>query len=173
MSASSYQCHLPTQSATLYHLLPSFLHTCYFALIDNVFIFTTLTVPTYEFLTHLNTHHLLLYGTAHQHILNKYSHLISLAAPHSNFPWYTFLQTLGKERTGKMMSAKRCAELFAVALANRVSEPWIIVQPGLIVMYLIQYFPGVSRRYFVICSVCIIFLSLFDILLWVFTYLIV
>ncbi|MPC75604.1 Dehydrogenase/reductase SDR family member 7 [Portunus trituberculatus] len=54
---------------------------------------------------------------------------------------------LSEKRTGKMMSAERCAELFAVALANHLPETWIAVQPVLIIMYCSQYMPGLTKRY--------------------------
>lgn len=52
---------------------------------------------------------------------------------------------LTEKRTGKMMSAERCAELFAVTLANRLPETWVALQPVLLVMYCSQYMPGLTK----------------------------
>lgn len=57
------------------------------------------------------------------------------------------LQKLNKKRIGKMMSAERCAELFAVTLANHLPETWIAPQPVLLIMYCSQYIPGLTKRY--------------------------
>lgn len=54
-------------------------------------------------------------------------------------------ESLGKERTGRMLSPERCAELFVVALANRVSEPWISLPPPLFLLFCMQYLPSLSK----------------------------
>ncbi|XP_053647596.1 dehydrogenase/reductase SDR family member 7 isoform X2 [Cherax quadricarinatus] len=51
------------------------------------------------------------------------------------------LQHVKKDRIGKRLSAERCAHLFAVSIANKLSEVWIADQPVLTIMYLFQYFP--------------------------------
>ncbi|KAK2188664.1 hypothetical protein NP493_126g08024 [Ridgeia piscesae] len=47
--------------------------------------------------------------------------------------------------TDKRMATARCAELAAVAIANRVSEAWVAQQPYLAMFYLAQYMPDISR----------------------------
>ena len=90
------------------------------------------------------------------HHINLSSHLtqpihLSLHTSHVSHYVYTFPphppQSLGEKRTGKMMSAERCADLFAVALANRLSEVWITAQPVLTLMYCYQYLPTLANRY--------------------------
>ena len=43
------------------------------------------------------------------------------------------------------LDGKRCAELIAVAMANRLEEVWISKQPILLFTYLSQYFPSLFR----------------------------
>ncbi|KAI0220423.1 Dehydrogenase/reductase SDR family member 7 [Lamellibrachia satsuma] len=43
------------------------------------------------------------------------------------------------------MTAERCAELTAVAIANRESEVWVAQQPYLLIFYLAQYVSNISR----------------------------
>ena len=43
------------------------------------------------------------------------------------------------ERTEKM-SAARCAELIVIAIANKLNESWISIQPWLFLTYLNSYF---------------------------------
>ena len=50
---------------------------------------------------------------------------------------------MGKEE--RRMTAERCAELMAVAIANRLDEVWISIQPALLVMYMSQYMPSLLR----------------------------
>jgi len=45
----------------------------------------------------------------------------------------------------KFMSGERCAELMAVALANKVGEAWLMTQPILGMVYLAQYCPDTFR----------------------------
>lgn len=63
----------------------------------------------------------------------------------SNLLKASFTEKLGehvkKDRIGKRLSAERCAHLFAVSIANKLSEVWIADQPVLTIMYLFQYFP--------------------------------
>ena len=47
----------------------------------------------------------------------------------------------------KRMTARRCAELTAVAIANRVSEAWVAQQPYLVAFYAAQYMPDFTRWY--------------------------
>ncbi|XP_033733734.1 dehydrogenase/reductase SDR family member 7-like [Pecten maximus] len=68
-------------------------------------------------------------------------------------PIYTnILQDALKEKEGETlqgrmdphksrMSPARCARLMAVAIANRCDEAWISTTPGLVSLYLNQYFP--------------------------------
>lgn len=55
---------------------------------------------------------------------------------------------LGLERKGKNMSAERCADLMAIAIANRMSEVWIANQPALLLMYMNQYLPVITKNVF-------------------------
>lgn len=57
-------------------------------------------------------------------------------------------KALGQERTGRMMSSERCSQLFAVTLANQLSEVWISEQPVLSLFYAFQYFPSTVRGIF-------------------------
>ncbi|XP_062589349.1 dehydrogenase/reductase SDR family member 7-like [Saccostrea cucullata] len=45
----------------------------------------------------------------------------------------------------KRMSTARCAELCSIAIANRLSEAWIALNPVLLFTYGFQYFPNLSR----------------------------
>ncbi|XP_012937180.1 dehydrogenase/reductase SDR family member 7 [Aplysia californica] len=56
-------------------------------------------------------------------------------------------ETLGlrMEKTQKRMSTSRCAYLSCVAMANQVSEAWIMQQPVLLTAYIIQYAPVLGR----------------------------
>nr|XP_022329120.1 dehydrogenase/reductase SDR family member 7-like [Crassostrea virginica] len=69
----------------------------------------------------------------------------------SNILDTAFTGQAGKELKGKMnasekrMSTARCAELCALALANRLDEAWIALNPVLLFTYLFQYFPNLSR----------------------------
>lgn len=47
-----------------------------------------------------------------------------------------------------MMDTERCAYLIAIALANKIDQAWIAIQPVLSIHYLSQYFPWFFRRYF-------------------------
>ncbi|XP_048733855.1 dehydrogenase/reductase SDR family member 7-like [Ostrea edulis] len=57
----------------------------------------------------------------------------------------------GEEFKGKMnssekrMSTTRCAELCALAIANRLDEAWIALNPVLLFTYTYQYFPNLAR----------------------------
>ncbi|XP_062599259.1 dehydrogenase/reductase SDR family member 7-like [Saccostrea cucullata] len=44
----------------------------------------------------------------------------------------------------KRMSTARCAELCSIAIANRLSEAWIALNPVLLFTYGFQYFPNLS-----------------------------
>ena len=44
------------------------------------------------------------------------------------------------------MSTVRCAELMAVAMANKRDEVWITLQPILLFTYLAQYAPDIFRK---------------------------
>ena len=45
----------------------------------------------------------------------------------------------------KRMATGRCAELMAIAIANRLPETWISQHPPLLFTYATQYAPGLSR----------------------------
>ena len=45
----------------------------------------------------------------------------------------------------KRMKTDRCAQLMTIAIANRLDEVWICMQPVLIMYYAFQYFPSFSR----------------------------
>lgn len=45
------------------------------------------------------------------------------------------------------MSPERCAELMAVAVANRLNEVWISPQPVLLFCYIAQYCPTLLHWY--------------------------
>lgn len=49
--------------------------------------------------------------------------------------------------TNKRMSAERCGHLSAVAIANKLDEAWISIQPCLAYYYFAQYMPSVSRKF--------------------------
>ena len=42
----------------------------------------------------------------------------------------------------KRMTTERCAQLSALAIANKLSEVWIALQPVLLFVYLAQYCPS-------------------------------
>lgn len=50
------------------------------------------------------------------------------------------------DKSGKRMSAERCAKLMAVATANRLYEVWISPNPELFYCYLFQYLPSIAKR---------------------------
>lgn len=43
------------------------------------------------------------------------------------------------------MKADRCAQLMMIAIANKLDEAWICMQPVLLMYYAVQYFPSLSR----------------------------
>jgi dehydrogenase/reductase SDR family protein 7 len=45
----------------------------------------------------------------------------------------------------KRMPTARCAELCALAIANRLDEVWIALNPMLLYAYAFQYFPNLAR----------------------------
>ncbi|XP_020614195.1 dehydrogenase/reductase SDR family member 7-like isoform X2 [Orbicella faveolata] len=45
----------------------------------------------------------------------------------------------------QLMSTERCAELMVVSMANNLDEVWISSEPGLLMVYLNQYFPNLYR----------------------------
>lgn len=49
----------------------------------------------------------------------------------------------------KLMATERCVYLTAVAIANKLDEAWISLNPVLLDMYLAQYAPSVYRNYIV------------------------
>ncbi|KAK3092638.1 hypothetical protein FSP39_005225 [Pinctada imbricata] len=52
----------------------------------------------------------------------------------------------GAMKTGeKRMSTERCAELCAVAMANKLDEVWLSNNPVLFFLYLNQYFPNLAK----------------------------
>lgn len=46
---------------------------------------------------------------------------------------------------GDRVSAERCAQLTAVAMANKLDEVWISKQPILLFVYINQYFPNFAK----------------------------
>ncbi|CAL4102965.1 unnamed protein product, partial [Meganyctiphanes norvegica] len=54
-------------------------------------------------------------------------------------------EQLGKDRAGSRMSSDRCAQLSAIAIANKVAETWICDSPLLFLYYLMQYCPTIFR----------------------------
>ena len=46
-----------------------------------------------------------------------------------------------------MMTTERCAKLIAVGMANNLDETWIAEHPVLLMVYLNQYFPNLTRWY--------------------------
>jgi dehydrogenase/reductase SDR family protein 7 len=45
----------------------------------------------------------------------------------------------------KRMSTPRCAELCALAIANRLDEAWIALNPVLLFTYAYQYLPNLAK----------------------------
>lgn len=50
------------------------------------------------------------------------------------------------DKSGKRMTAERCAHLMAVAMANQLFEVWISPNPELLFCYLFQYLPSIAKR---------------------------
>ncbi|CAH1790929.1 unnamed protein product [Owenia fusiformis] len=48
--------------------------------------------------------------------------------------------------TENRMTTARCAELMAIAMANKLDEVWISTHPVLLFIYLFQYFPWFARK---------------------------
>lgn len=64
---------------------------------------------------------------------------------------------------GNRVSAERCGQLIAVAMANNLNEVWIAKHPILLFVYLSQYFPNLAKWWerflkhlVIIIEVCII-----------------
>lgn len=57
------------------------------------------------------------------------------------------MYTEGMKSGEKRMATDRCAELIAVAIANRLDEVWISLHPVLAILYLGQYAPTLLRKY--------------------------
>ncbi|KAH7959694.1 hypothetical protein HPB49_013107 [Dermacentor silvarum] len=49
----------------------------------------------------------------------------------------------------RLMPTERCAQLIAVAIANKMDEVWISQNPILLLVYLAQYMPSIFRNYVV------------------------
>lgn len=47
--------------------------------------------------------------------------------------------------TGDRVSAERCAQLTAVAMASKLDEVWISKNPILFFVYMNQYFPNLAK----------------------------
>ncbi|KAM7312153.1 dehydrogenase/reductase SDR family member 7-like [Ixodes scapularis] len=47
----------------------------------------------------------------------------------------------------RIMSSERCAQLIAVAIANKVDEAWICDNPVLMTFYFCQYLPNIFQRF--------------------------
>lgn len=56
-------------------------------------------------------------------------------------------ETVGKnhDKHSKRMPTDRCAHLIAVAIANKIDECWLEIQPILTIHYMYQYLPSISR----------------------------
>lgn len=69
----------------------------------------------------------------------------------SNLLDIAFTEEVGKktelkmETTDKRMETTRCAELSAIAIANKLDEAWIALNPVLFFTYMYQYCPVVAR----------------------------
>ncbi len=72
----------------------------------------------------------------------------------SNFLASAYGGTMGKgvegdrehQSTARRMSTARCAQLMAVALANRMDEVWISLHPFLLLHYVATYLPSLSKK---------------------------
>ncbi|KAH7638414.1 dehydrogenase/reductase SDR family member 7 [Dermatophagoides farinae] len=51
-------------------------------------------------------------------------------------------------QSSRKLSSERCGYLMAVALANRIDQSWISLQPVLTIHYLAVYFPQIFRKVF-------------------------
>ncbi|KAG0422391.1 hypothetical protein HPB47_001779 [Ixodes persulcatus] len=56
------------------------------------------------------------------------------------------VEKLKKRADFRMMSSERCAQLIAVAMANKVGEAWICDNPLLMTFYFCQYLPNIFQR---------------------------
>lgn len=69
----------------------------------------------------------------------------------SNILDTAFTDKTGQELKGKMnptekrMSTSRCTELCAIAIANKLHEVWIALNPVLLITYVNQYFPNLYK----------------------------
>ncbi|XP_018014261.1 dehydrogenase/reductase SDR family member 7 isoform X2 [Hyalella azteca] len=63
---------------------------------------------------------------------------------------HAFTEKLGQgvsgERSGRRMSAMRCAHLSATAIAYKLPEAWVVEQPVLLLQYTVYYLPYVAFR---------------------------
>ncbi|KAK2578864.1 hypothetical protein KPH14_001272 [Odynerus spinipes] len=81
---------------------------------------------------------------------NIFITLICPGAVQTNFLAEAFTETSGKkfgvntDVSTTKISVKRCATLMAVAIANKVSEAWISQPIGLLITYLVKYYPNVG-----------------------------
>uniref|UniRef100_V5HC17 Putative 11beta-hydroxysteroid dehydrogenase type 1 n=1 Tax=Ixodes ricinus TaxID=34613 RepID=V5HC17_IXORI len=57
------------------------------------------------------------------------------------------VEKLKKRVDFRMMSSERCAQLIAVAMANKVGEAWICDNPVLMTFYFCQYLPNIFQRF--------------------------
>lgn len=55
------------------------------------------------------------------------------------------LSGLSKKNHMKKMTTERCAKLMVVGMANNLDETWISEHPALLMVYLNQYFPNLTR----------------------------
>ena len=73
----------------------------------------------------------------------------------SNISLHSFTEREGQEYNqdvqdaGRKMEACRFARLVSVALAARIPETWISLQPYLLLTYVAQYLPGVYNSWLV------------------------
>lgn len=55
-------------------------------------------------------------------------------------------EILESRRKIRIMSAERCAKLYAVAIANKVTDTWICDNPILLFFYVSQYMPSIFKK---------------------------
>lgn len=67
----------------------------------------------------------------------------------TTYSMHSNLQKLGNKmnENDRRMKTDRCAYLSAVAIANKLDEAWISINPVLFLLYVAQYAPSIARRY--------------------------
>lgn len=80
--------------------------------------------------------------------------MLCIGPVHSNLAANVFTSHLGQQWEGRheidanRMATDRCAYLMAVAIANKIDQAWIAIQPVLLLHYLIAYLPQFTRKLF-------------------------